>query len=608
MKKTIGIGRTISISIFLFCLLLVGMTVYPNPIPASAASSELAYQVTKGECYITGKGTETGSTLVIPATISGYRVKGIKEMAFYNGTFTSVAIENGVEEIGNSAFSNCSKLAKITLPDSIKKIGSDAFYNTAYVDSTTNWDKETLYIGKYLIETNATEMGETFEIKDGTTLLAEYSMFFSYHLKNLILPKSVKIINDSAFDDCNTLDKIYFKGSRAEWNIKVGGNNEIFSSAKRYYYSETQPNESGLFWHYVSGQVTEWPPHTHSYTSSITKAATCTEKGERTFTCICGKSYTEQIPALGHSFSVFVSSTSGNCTEAGTTVYKCSRCNQTRTTAGTPLGHNYSSTVHAATCTGKGYTEHVCSRCKDSYKDKETAPLGHAYTTEIVEATCTEGGYTVYKCMRCEDSYESDFVEAFGHEFKEQETQPTCTEAGGSYHICTVCGYEYQSDIILPSGHSYESEVIRTATCTEDGERHYHCTKCGNEYTKIIPAFGHTYEIIDEQKDEEKTLRTYICTTCGESYTEDLGNQYEKVTSYIEYLFNLYSPYMIWVFLGTSGGWSVAMGVAMIIARKNEEKEKAKRMLVNYGIGLIVIFSILVACPYLVRGIAALIT
>lgn len=64
---------------------------------------------------------------------------------------------------------------------------------------------------------------------------------------------------------------------------------------------------------------------------------------------------------------------------------------------------------------------------------------------------------------------------------------------------------------------------------------------------------------------------------------------------------------MIWVFLGTSGVWSVSMGVAMIIARKNEEKEKAKRMIVNYGIGLIIIFAILVACPYLLRGVASLI-
>ena len=46
----------------------------------------------------------------------------------------------------------------------------------------------------------------------------------------------------------------------------------------------------------------------------------------------------------------------------------------------------------------------------------------------------------------------------------------------------------------------------------------------------------------------------------------------------------------------------------MILARKNDDKEKAKRMLVNYLIGLVVIFGILVAAPYLVRGIAALVT
>ena len=50
------------------------------------------------------------------------------------------------------------------------------------------------------------------------------------------------------------------------------------------------------------------------------------------------------------------------------------------------------------------------------------------------------------------------------------------------------------------------------------------------------------------------------------------------------------------------------MGIMIIIAHRNEEKEKAKRMLVNYLIGLVVIFGILVAAPYLVRGIAVLVT
>lgn len=55
---------------------------------------------------------------------------------------------------------------------------------------------------------------------------------------------------------------------------------------------------------------------------------------------------------------------------------------------------------------------------------------------------------------------------------------------------------------------------------------------------------------------------------------------------------------MIYVFLATAGVWSIGMGIAMIIAKKNEEKEKAKKMLVNYCIGLVVIFVILVALPH----------
>ena len=44
------------------------------------------------------------------------------------------------------------------------------------------------------------------------------------------------------------------------------------------------------------------PPHEHSYTASITKTATCTEPGTKTYTCSCGDTYTEAIEATGHDF------------------------------------------------------------------------------------------------------------------------------------------------------------------------------------------------------------------------------------------------------------------------------------------------------------------
>lgn len=42
-------------------------------------------------------------------------------------------------------------------------------------------------------------------------------------------------------------------------------------------------------------------PHSHSYTAQITTPATCTDVGEKTYTCTCGDSYTEEISSLGHS-------------------------------------------------------------------------------------------------------------------------------------------------------------------------------------------------------------------------------------------------------------------------------------------------------------------
>lgn len=43
--------------------------------------------------------------------------------------------------------------------------------------------------------------------------------------------------------------------------------------------------------------------HTHSYTSSISKSPTCTENGIMSYTCDCGSSYTEPIPASGHQWT-----------------------------------------------------------------------------------------------------------------------------------------------------------------------------------------------------------------------------------------------------------------------------------------------------------------
>ena len=202
-------------------------------------------------------------------------------------------------------------------------------------------------------------------------------------------------------------------------------------------------------------------------------------------------------------------------------------------------------------------------------------------------------------------SYESH---PLGHNYESTYMPASCTEYGRTVFTCQVCGSSYsETDGTLPTGHNYTNEVITAPTCTTDGLRRSTCEICGDVFDTKITANGHNYTITESASSKGKVTRTYTCTVCGHSYKQELGDQYEEVTNYVEYLFEQYEPYMWWVLLATAGVWSVVMGVFFGIAAKNEDKEKARKMIKNYVIGLVVIAVILVACPYLVRGIAALI-
>lgn len=63
-----------------------------------------------------------------------------------------------------------------------------------------------------------------------------------------------------------------------------------------------------------SGGGSYTPPaqHTHTWDAGVvTKEATCTEAGVKTFTCSCGATYTEAIPAKGHNYNNGVCSNCG---------------------------------------------------------------------------------------------------------------------------------------------------------------------------------------------------------------------------------------------------------------------------------------------------------
>ena len=271
-----------------------------------------------------------------------------------------------------------------------------------------------------------------------------------------------------------------------------------------------------------------------------------------------------------------------------------------------------------ATLDGKHYEKstwiksegnHIFRLFNDSGKEKVYEfNIDHYYEQkEFIPPTCTEDGKTEYCCVQCNQVSE-EIIPAIGHQYTLMSIPSSCTDREHIIFTCDVCGLKVEKEGDYPTGHNYNNEIVTAPTCTEDGLRRSTCESCGHTFDTKIIANGHNYTIKETMLANGKTTRTYACITCGYSYNQELGDLYEEVSNYIGYLFEQYEPYMWWVLLASAGVWSIVIGVMIAIAHKNEDKEKARKMLANYVIGLVVIAVIAVACPFLIRGIASLVT
>ena len=306
----------------------------------------------------------------------------------------------------------------------------------------------------------------------------------------------------------------------------------------------------------------------------IITEATCTEEGEKKFTCsICGDEKTEKVSATGHQHTEIRNKKEATCKETGysgdTWCKDCGKKILSGQTIAKTENHSWDAgkVTTKATCTEEGEKTFTCSICGDEKTEKVSA-TGHQHT-EIrnkKEATCKEEGYSgdtwckdcgkkilsgqaiaktedhswnqgeITKEPTCKEEGEKTFtcsicgntktekVSTTDHQHMEIRNQknPTCKEAGYSGDTyCADCGVKIFSGqtIAKTKNHNWDGGVITTEpTCTERGEKTFTCTICGNTNTKKVNATGHrygAYKVVKEPTNKRKGLKSKTCSVCG---------------------------------------------------------------------------------------------
>ena len=409
----------------------------------------------------------------------GQNVNTIESYAFFNcKNLKYINIPCTVTTLDTACFAYCRSLSDIAIPENVSWIWYSFSHcsnlNNISVDSRnkcfTSEDGVLYNKNKTsIIYYPAGKENSFFVVPKTVTTIARDSFIEASNIKCLFIPRSVTMIEVYAFDYCNNLNEVYYEGTPDEWNnIKID----------TYYNSNTKLLSSTIHYNYSI--------HEHSYTEEITKQPTCTEEGEKIFTCDCGDTYTEIIPAKGHTEVI--------------------------------------DKAVPATCTTDGKTEGShCSVCGEVIKAQTVIKAtGHKYDDGKItkQPTCTETGVKTYTCSEC-GATKTETIKANGHtEVIDKAVPATCTTDGkteGSH--CSVCGEVIKAQtVIKATGHNFGSwSTTKAATCTESGTQTRKCASCGKTETKTIPATGHKSSgwIIDKTASiGVKGSKHKECTVC----------------------------------------------------------------------------------------------
>ena len=180
-----------------------------DTILAAYYGSEETVKIKEGTVTVADRAFSYSSNvkhIICPESLRyvGVRLHFATEPTFPS-TLESIELNEGLEVIGTYAFNGASNLTDITIPDSVKYVGYNAFTNTGWLNKQPDGP---VYAGKVLYTYKGTmPANTTFVVKDGTEAIADNALQNQSNLVGIDIPDSVTSIGYEAFyNDGNLAD------------------------------------------------------------------------------------------------------------------------------------------------------------------------------------------------------------------------------------------------------------------------------------------------------------------------------------------------------------------------------------------------------------------
>ena len=210
---------------------------------------------------------------------------------------------------------------------------------------------------------------------------------------------------------------------------KVGSDGTLTVDVAKGAVTVTKGDAINLFYMVYTPFGTSETTHTHKYESKITKQATCTEAGVLTYTCTsttgtCDKkTYTETIPAKGHSFSTeWTVDVEATETTPGSKSHHCTVCDaKTDVTEIPATGPKYDASYYAPVFDAKYYLNKNAD-LKAAFGDDAQKALVHFVEHGMSEGRQGSAEFNVaaYRARYADlsNAYGDDLVKYYMHYIK----------------------------------------------------------------------------------------------------------------------------------------------------------------------------------------------